>query len=291
MFEDRCSRRAILRSAGPPRMPPWPSSTCAPTPNSPSSTAPCASTTWWPPRRRDGQAALAITDLSQPVRRRQVLQRGAQDGRQADHRRRRLAGARRRRQAGRAGCCCWCRTAGLPEPVRAAVARLDASNDAARRRPGCSWDWLGELGDGLIALSGAELGAVGQALLAGDARARRAARAAPGRRCSRSRFYIELQRAGLPTQRGACARRRAAGGRARPAGGGHAPGAVPRARRLRGARGARLRRRGRDAGQPEARQALQPRAVLQDARRRWRRCSPTCPRRWPTRWRSRGAAT
>ncbi|MBI3153791.1 MAG: DNA polymerase III subunit alpha [Burkholderiales bacterium] len=60
------------------------------------------------------------------------------------------------------------------------------------------WDWLQELGEGLIALSGADGGAVGQALLAGDgARARalamRLAAIFPGR------FFLELQRAGLPT--------------------------------------------------------------------------------------------
>ena len=60
------------------------------------------------------------------------------------------------------------------------------------------WDWLEELGGGMIALSGADLGAVGQALLGGDtARAESAAmelaRLFPGR------FYLELQRAGLPT--------------------------------------------------------------------------------------------
>ncbi len=59
------------------------------------------------------------------------------------------------------------------------------------------WSWLTELNAGLIALSGAELGAVGTALLAGDdARARsvaqRLAEAFP------NRFYIELQRAGQP---------------------------------------------------------------------------------------------
>jgi DNA polymerase-3 subunit alpha len=58
------------------------------------------------------------------------------------------------------------------------------------------WAWLEELGEGLIALSGAEMGAVGQALVAGDATraeglARRLAALFP------SRYYIELQRAGL----------------------------------------------------------------------------------------------
>ena len=59
------------------------------------------------------------------------------------------------------------------------------------------WDWLAELGAGLIVLSGAEQGAVGQALVAGDtaraqANAQRLAALFP------QRFYVELQRAGLP---------------------------------------------------------------------------------------------
>ena len=70
--------------------------------------------------------------------------------------------------------------------------------NAQRAQAWIKWDWLEELGGGLIALSGADFGAVGLALLAGDAdRARSAARRLsalfPGR------FYIELQRAGLPT--------------------------------------------------------------------------------------------
>jgi DNA polymerase III subunit alpha len=59
------------------------------------------------------------------------------------------------------------------------------------------WEWFETLGEGLIALSGAELGVVGQALVAGDAPraevlATRLAALFP------QRFYIELQRAGLP---------------------------------------------------------------------------------------------
>ena len=58
------------------------------------------------------------------------------------------------------------------------------------------WAWFDELSAGLIALSGAEQGALGQALLAGDSvratsLARRMAAIFP------RRFYIELQRAGL----------------------------------------------------------------------------------------------
>ncbi len=75
------------------------------------------------------------------------------------------------------------------------------------------WDWLEELGGGLLALSGADGGAVGQALLTGDTAraeqlAQRLAQAFP------QRFFIEVQRAGL------------AGNEA------HVRGAVPLAARL-----------------------------------------------------------
>ncbi|MGZ5131644.1 MAG: DNA polymerase III subunit alpha, partial [Caldimonas sp.] len=59
------------------------------------------------------------------------------------------------------------------------------------------WQWLVECGAGLIVLSGAESGAIGQALGAGDATRARAwaerAQAAFG-----NRFYIEVQRNGMP---------------------------------------------------------------------------------------------
>jgi DNA polymerase-3 subunit alpha len=69
-----------------------------------------------------------------------------------------------------------------------------------QRNQAClKWEWLQELGEGLICLSGAQLGGLGQALLQGDkVRARewaeRLSATFPGR------FYIELQRAGLPGQ-------------------------------------------------------------------------------------------
>src|SRR5690606_29030773 len=61
-----------------------------------------------------------------------------------------------------------------------------------------SWASLAERAGGLIALSGADLGAIGQALINGDivraeAQAERLKAIFPGR------FYIELQRAGHPT--------------------------------------------------------------------------------------------
>ncbi len=59
------------------------------------------------------------------------------------------------------------------------------------------WEWLEALNEGLIVLSGAELGAIGHALLARDTErartiARRLARIFP------QRFYLEVQRAGQP---------------------------------------------------------------------------------------------
>lgn len=59
------------------------------------------------------------------------------------------------------------------------------------------WEWLQQRGAGLIVLSGGDLGVVGQALLAGDAeRAAECAGTIAG--WFPNRFYIELQRAGLP---------------------------------------------------------------------------------------------
>ncbi|MGM9515692.1 DNA polymerase III subunit alpha [Roseateles sp. DB2] len=60
-------------------------------------------------------------------------------------------------------------------------------------------EWMQELNEGLICLSGAQMGAIGQALLVGDqARARDWA----GKLSAiyPNRFYLELQRAGLPGQ-------------------------------------------------------------------------------------------
>ena len=70
-------------------------------------------------------------------------------------------------------------------------------SNAQRAQAWMKWEWLDELGAGLIALSGADLGAVGLALLSGEAEraealAQRLSALFPGR------FYIELQRAGLP---------------------------------------------------------------------------------------------
>ncbi|MEO8525817.1 MAG: DNA polymerase III subunit alpha [Caldimonas sp.] len=59
------------------------------------------------------------------------------------------------------------------------------------------WEWLAECGAGLIVLSGAESGAIGQALMAGDA-SRARALAERARSVFGNRFYIEVQRNGMP---------------------------------------------------------------------------------------------
>ncbi len=69
--------------------------------------------------------------------------------------------------------------------------------NAQRAQAWLKWAWLEELGEGLIALSGAEQGALGAALLAGDmGRATQAAQRLSA--IFPQRFYIELQRASLP---------------------------------------------------------------------------------------------
>ena len=71
------------------------------------------------------------------------------------------------------------------------------TSNMARGQPLLQWAWLGELGEGLLALSGAQAGPVGQALLQGDlARAQDLALRLAG--IFAHRFYIELQRAGRP---------------------------------------------------------------------------------------------
>ncbi|MGL6109924.1 MAG: DNA polymerase III subunit alpha, partial [Rubrivivax sp.] len=72
------------------------------------------------------------------------------------------------------------------------------TRNAQRTQAWIKWPWLDELNAGLIALSGADGGVVGMALLAGDlpraqTLAQRLAQSFDGR------FYLELQRAGLAT--------------------------------------------------------------------------------------------
>ncbi|MEF7613953.1 DNA polymerase III subunit alpha [Aquincola sp. MAHUQ-54] len=146
--------------------------------------------------RKDGQVALAITDLSN------------------------LFGAVKFYSACRkagvkplVGVDVWMEPEGSDkQPSRLLLLAQDAegylninqllsrawTGNAQRAQAWIKWAWLAELPAGLIALSGADGGAVGQALLAGDeARATAVARRLGG--CFPGRFYIELQRAGLPT--------------------------------------------------------------------------------------------
>ena len=71
------------------------------------------------------------------------------------------------------------------------------TQNAGKAQASIKWAWLAELNEGLIALSGAQAGPVGQALLQGDEkRALDAALQLGG--IFVHRFYLELQRAGRP---------------------------------------------------------------------------------------------
>ncbi|RZJ09734.1 MAG: DNA polymerase III subunit alpha [Acidovorax sp.] len=71
------------------------------------------------------------------------------------------------------------------------------TRNVVKNVPVCTWDWLRELGEGLIALAGAQAGPVGQALIKGDdAGAANVALELAG--IFPHRFYMEIQRAGRP---------------------------------------------------------------------------------------------
>ena len=267
----RTARLCTAASLGPrrparmaaPRMRAWPSFTCARTPSSPSSTAPCASTTWWPPRQRTARARWRSPTCRTCSAQSSSIRRRARPGSSRSSAPMSGSSPRAARSI-RVDCCCWCRRRAGYTNLCTLLSRA-WTDPRPRAQAWLNWSWLAECGDGLIALSGADLGAVGQALLARDLpRAAQAARAAPGGAVSAALLHRVAAR-GRRHQRGARARRRAAGGRTRAAGRRDASGAVPACRRLRSPRGARLRRRGRDACQPAARQALQPGAAFPDA--------------------------
>ncbi|TFZ08738.1 DNA polymerase III subunit alpha [Ramlibacter humi] len=69
--------------------------------------------------------------------------------------------------------------------------------NVVRAQGACKAEWLRELGEGLIVLSGAQAGPVGQALVQGDA-ARASQVALELASIFPHRFYLELQRAGRP---------------------------------------------------------------------------------------------
>ncbi|GKS84286.1 DNA polymerase III subunit alpha [Acidovorax sp. SUPP1855] len=71
------------------------------------------------------------------------------------------------------------------------------TRNVVKNQPLCTWAWLEELGEGLIALAGAQAGPVGQAIVKGDdAGAARLALRLAG--LFPHRFYLEIQRAGRP---------------------------------------------------------------------------------------------
>ncbi|MDB5820043.1 MAG: polymerase subunit alpha [Rhizobacter sp.] len=70
--------------------------------------------------------------------------------------------------------------------------------NAQRAQSWLKWEWLQELNEGLIALSGAELGAVGQALMTRDT-VRAEVLAERLSSIFARRFYLEVQRSGLHT--------------------------------------------------------------------------------------------
>jgi DNA polymerase III subunit alpha len=75
------------------------------------------------------------------------------------------------------------------------------TGNVVKAQAACKLEWLRELGEGLIVLSGAQAGPVGQALLQGDAR-RAGDAALELASIFPHRFYIELQRAGRADDEG-----------------------------------------------------------------------------------------
>ena len=233
--------------------------------------------------------ALALTDLVQRLRAHQVLQ-----------------AARARGVKPIAGCDVWItHDSERDAPFRAILLAADRAGylrlcdwlsrayrtNQHRGRAELRREWFAEGTDGLIALSG------------GRARRRRrgaGCRATPQRRRTRrTRMGRVVSAALLPRSaaRGP-SRRRCAGhghgrarGGARAAGGRDASGPVSRARGL-------PRRTRRACASPKATcsptrdgRGASRRSNTSRRRPRWRSASPTCPKRSPTAWRSRSAAT
>ena len=149
-------------------------------------------------------------------------------------------------------------------------------------------EWLKELSEGLILLSGAQAGPVGQALVQGDS-ARAADLALQLASIFPHRFYLELQRAGRAED------------------GVQVAGAVQLAARLNLPVVAThpVQFHARDDSRPTKPGSALPKArswptrgaradsrpnSISRAAPRCRRCSPTCPARWPTPWRLPAAA-
>ena len=263
------------------------SSTSASTANTRSSMASCASTMRWRVRPKDGQPALALTDLGNlfGLVKFYTAARGEgvkpivgcdvwieQRGRARQAVSRTAAGAEPRR---------------LPPTVRTADAGLPVERYRGRAELAREWLRRGRDG-GLIALSGA------MAAMS----ARRCSTAIPTWRASSPTVGALVSRCLLPrsaARRAAadgepCASGRATGRPARAAGGGHASGAVPRPDDFRAHEARVCIAEGYVLGDSAGR-ANSPRSSTSRRRPRWRNCSPTCRRRWKTRWRSPAAAT
>jgi DNA polymerase-3 subunit alpha len=144
---------------------------------------------------RDGQPACAITDLSNLFG--AVKFYGA---------------ARKKGVKPLIGCDLWLEPeAGEKQGSRLLVLAQDGTGyhhlcellarawtgNVQRAQAFVKWEWLAECAGGLLALAGADTGAVGQALLAGD-RARAAELARRLAAIFPQRFFIEVQRAGRP---------------------------------------------------------------------------------------------
>jgi hypothetical protein len=222
-------------------------SICACTPNFPSLTAPTASMMSWP-RGRRWPARAGHHRPEQPVRGHQVLQGGARQGGQAAHRRR---GAVRRPGQGCHGSfapgAAGAEPPGLPQPVRAAGPGLhpQCGAQASHWQAGVAE----ELSEGLIACRARRPGRSGRPWCRATARAHEVALQLAG---VLPAPFLPRAAARRPARRRApCGRRRATGGALMglPVVATH-PVQFTGAGRLRGARGAGLYCRWRNAGQP-----------------------------------------
>ena len=142
----------------------------------------------------------------QPVRRGQVLQRRAQAPASSRSSAPRSGSSPKpaRRRASRLLLLVQNR-AGYLQPLRAAVARL-ARRTRSAASPGCKWEWLAELGGGLIALSGAELRRGRPGAAGGDAARARGAGASGWQRCFRQPLLHRAAAHRPAERRGASAR-------------------------------------------------------------------------------------
>ncbi len=151
-------------------------------------------------------------------------------------------------------------------------------------------EWFAEGTEGLIALSGARAGEPGAALSQGNAPGAAQGGASLGRVVSGPLLPRGAAR-GPPRRRRARRRDGPARRGSRAAGRRHAPRAVPEARGLSRARGARVHRRGLRPRRSAAPAKLFTRTSISRRSPRWPRRSPICPRRSPIPSRSRSAAT